>query len=452
VIVLANLAQDNHQPDTTWDAGGTMRNRTMLTGISLAIVCACSGSGTATVNNPPATTGGGSSAPATGGVTNAGGNGNTSAAMGGNGNASTGGVVNAGGTMAAAGSSTGGESAVGGIASTGGRSSNGGTSSAGGVAPTGGKSSTGDSASTGGKSSAGGTTSAGGKSSTGGVSVTGGSASTGGKANTGGSSSASTSTIGCTRDGLQSAVDTYLAALKAGDPSLMPTTSSTQYVINDKSTTIAAGQGHFQYAQDPDLHRDFFDVDACRSFSEVICSTWSHPYVLMVVLTVSGGQITKYYVVETDAGDWSFDAGKYLTRSTSEDWSVIPEAERISRADLEAGARAYFKFWGDKTYKVPWGDPCARLEGGSFGAFDTALRDTYDATNLWGSCSVGIPSDAGTPQPREALVDVDMGTVDLLLNLGGSDSHLFRFKKDATLQSRTGFDYGMRYVHTITVQ
>jgi hypothetical protein len=432
-----------------------MRNRTLLAGTSLMIACTCgcSGSGSATVNNNlPLATGGGSSTPGSGGVTSSGGNGNTSAAVGGASSANTGVATNAGGS-----SSTGGASA-GETSATGGNSPTGGGTPTGGSASTGGKSSAGGSAATGGKSSAGGTTATGGsavtggKSSTGGTTATGGSALTGGKSSTGGSSSASTSTVGCTRDGLQAAVNTYLAALKAGDPSLMPTTSSTQYVINDQSTTIAAGQGHFQYALDPDFHRDFFDVDACRSFSEVICSTWSHPYVLMVVLTVSGSQISKYYVVETDAGDWSFDAAKYLTRSKSEDWSVIPEADRISRADLEAGAKLYFTFWGDKTAKVPWGDPCARLEGGSFGAFDSALLDTYDATNLWGSCSVGIPDQGFAPQPREALVDVDLGTVDLLLNLGGSDSHMFRFKKDASLQPRTGFGYGMRYVHTLTVQ
>ncbi len=425
-----------------------MDNCLLSAGITLALVCSCSQN----TWSPSQTANGGSSSTTTG---SGGANGN-------GGNASKGGEVNAGGATTTSTSN-------GGAANSSGSSSNGGTAnvnggsssnpSVGGITLTGGNSTNGGSGpSTGGSNAnTGGTspTNTGGKANAGGSTTTGGTASTGGMSSStpvGGRTAGGASQVGCSRDGLQAAVNSYLAALKAGDPTLMPTSSSTQFVLNDKSTTLAAGQGHFQYAKDPDFHRDFFDVEACRSFSEVICSTWSHPYVLMVVLTVKDSQISKYYVVETDAGDWSFDAAKYLTRSKQEDWSVIPEADRISRADLEAAARAYFAFWGDKNTKVPWGDPCARLEGGSFGAFDTPLRDTYDATNLWGSCSVGIPDQGFAPQPREVLIDPDLGAVDLLLNLGGSDSHLFRFKKDASLKSRIGFDYGMVYVHTLTVQ
>lgn len=260
----------------------------------------------------------------------------------------------------------------------------------------------------------------------------------------------STGTPGCDRAGLEAAAESYVAALTAGDPAVMQTSASVEYVVNDQDARLAAGEGLFQYAQAPDFHRNLLDTEQCRTFTEVLCASWSHPYVLGVALTITDSAISKVYVVETDDGDWLFDASKYLTRSEGEDWSVV--TDRLTREELDSGAKAYFAFWGDKNTKVPWGDPCARLEGGSFGAFETPLADTFTTDNLWGSCSVGIPDQGFAPQPRESIIDPDIGAVVLLLNLGGTDSHLFRMLRDESLTARTGFNYGMVYVHTLTQQ
>ena len=191
---------------------------------------------------------------------------------------------------------------------------------------------------------------------------------------------------------------------------------------------------------------------ACRTFTEIICASWAHQFVLGVTLSVTDGEISKIYVVETDEGDWAFGADGYLDRSPGEDWARHPADALISREDLDSGARAYFEYWGDKNVKVPWGDPCARLEGGSMGAFDSPLADAWTENGQWGSCSGGIPDQSFAPSPRESIIDQDYGMVVLLLNLGGTDSHLFYFLSDESLASRTGFDYGMRYVHTLTQQ
>ncbi len=274
----------------------------------------------------------------------------------------------------------------------------------------------------------------------------------GASASSGGSGGGNPGTVGCDRGGLEAAVDSYLAALRAGDPSLMPLSDSIEYVVNDDAAPLAAGEGLFQWAAEPDFHRNLLDVEACRTFTEIICATWSHQYVLGVALTVTGSEISEIYVVETDEGDWAFGADNYLSRSQQEDWSLIPEGERPTREELDSGARAYFAYWGDKSVDVPWGDPCARMEGGSFGAFELPLRDEWTEDQQWGSCSIGIPDQGFAPQPRESIIDPDHGMIVLLLNLGGEDSHLFRFEKDASLSPRTGFDHGMVYVHTLTEQ
>ncbi|MBN1759816.1 MAG: carboxypeptidase regulatory-like domain-containing protein [Chitinispirillaceae bacterium] len=259
-------------------------------------------------------------------------------------------------------------------------------------------------------------------------------------------------TIGCSREGLECAVARYLDALKAGNPGTMPLAPDAQYIVNDRTATLAAGEGLFAAGLPVDFYRSMIDLDSCATFTEVICASAPHQYVLGVRLDVDDSLITKIYTVETDEGDWLFDADNYLTVSRRENWGLVPEAERLTREQLDLGARAYFEFWGDKDFKVPWGDPCARLEGG-MGGYDGKLRDEYaGGTTHWGSCSVGVPEDDMTLRIKESLVDRDYGMVVLFLNLGGTDSHLYRIIKDESLLPRTGFDYGIRYVHTLTEQ
>jgi hypothetical protein len=223
-------------------------------------------------------------------------------------------------------------------------------------------------------------------------------------------------------------VNSYLAALEAGSYSALPLSASAKYIENDK--TVALGQGLWSTALHPVFHRNLLDVDSCASFTEIIITDASHPYVLGVRLKVSGAQISEIYAVVTDQGDWQFNAANYLKYSQAEDWSLVPADQRLTRQQLHDAGYAYFAYWADKSVAVPWGMPCARLEGGAY---------TGDGPNS--SCNVGIPDQSVAPQPREYLVDVDYGQVVLFLNLGGTDSHLFRVLKS-----------GIRYVHTLTVQ
>jgi hypothetical protein len=252
----------------------------------------------------------------------------------------------------------------------------------------------------------------------------GGSPGTGAAAGTGGAPVA----LGCDRIGLEATVDSYLGALRAADPSWMPLSSSVVYMVNEASETLAAGVGLFENPVTIDFHRNLIDVTRCASFTEVIAASNDPQYVLGVKLEVADGQITAIEVVATWEGHWGFDADAYLQYSTGEDWSLVPEGERLPYDELAQVGYLYFEYWADKTVEVPWGVPCARLEGGMY---------TGDFANS--SCDVGIPDQGFAPQPREHLVDVDFGMSVVLLNLGGSDSHLFRV-----------LTTGIRYVHTLT--
>ena len=257
--------------------------------------------------------------------------------------------------------------------------------------------------------------------------------------------SAGDGTIDCSRAGLTAAVDSYLAALKAGDSSLMPLASAAKYNEYDNAskqdyrtgsvtpTVSKFGEGLWKKPRTVDFHRNLIDVTACASFSEVIINkdskdTSDPPYVIGVRLNVSGGQISEVHVLATSTGDWAFTASGYYRYSTGEDWGELPVNQHLTRERLKSDAEAYFKYFRDKTFTVPWGTRCARLEGGAY---------TGDGPNA--SCNVGVPDLTMDLPTIWWLADVDYGMVVLFVYFGGADTHLFRI-----------LPTGYRYIHTLT--
>ena len=234
----------------------------------------------------------------------------------------------------------------------------------------------------------------------------------------------------CTRADLQSAVDSYLAAQTAGDPARMALAPTVAYAENRQAADIKAGILH--NPQKIDFHRSLLDTSSCESFTEVIVTNPAHPYVLGTRLRLAGGKVAKIDSLVTDYGDWLFSAANTLKYSSAEQWTVIPEERRPTRAQILAAANAYLDLFHDKNVAVPWGRPCARLEGGLYTG--KGLPDD--------TCNVGVPSGIDLAN-RHYIVDEQLGAVATLLEFGPTrlpDSHTFRIE-----------DGRIRYVHTITV-
>jgi len=251
------------------------------------------------------------------------------------------------------------------------------------------------------------------------------------------------SEIGCSRAGLEAAVNSYLAAMNAGDYTLMPLTSNAKYVENthDASASmnrvVPFGQGLWATPIQHDRHMNLIDVDECAAFTEVIIATQTPKYLNGVRLKVTGNQISEVWLVVTQEGDWLFNAANYLKYAKEEtektdwkhNWSEIPVEERLTREELRTAGNAYLEYFGDKTVKPMWGVPCSRLEGGA-----------YTGSGSNSSCNVGVPDLGMKLGPFQNLVDVDKGMTVSIFNFGGADSHLFRIIKG----------HGYRYIHTLT--
>ena len=235
----------------------------------------------------------------------------------------------------------------------------------------------------------------------------------------------------CTRTYLQQhAVDALLAAQSKGDPSRLPLATPINYIENGQPTPFAQSILHTPLKID--FSRSLLDTITCETFTEIVVTDKSHPYVIGSTVRLAKGKIVAIESLVSDADDWLFDADNVLKISPTENWGVIVKNARDKRTTLLAAANAYFDVFKDNSVKVPWGTPCNRLEGG----IRTGKGQPDD------SCDVGVPSGMDI-HDRHFVVDEDIGAVVGLNRFGENnlpDSHLFRVENGK-----------IRYVHTITI-
>jgi len=136
---------------------------------------------------------------------------------------------------------------------------------------------------------------------------------------------------------------------------------------------------------------------------------------------------------------WRSDKLTKDARNSLETWDPIPVDKRDSREVIQAAGDAYFNRFANASFVVPFGTPCARLEGGAY----TDPRAYGNNT-----CGLGLPSTIKVTN-RRYVVDEEMGAVAIYLGFPGldrsvaekpmPDSHFFRVESGK-----------IRYIHTVT--
>src|SRR5262249_3363228 len=149
----------------------------------------------------------------------------------------------------------------------------------------------------------------------------------------------------CTRADLQAAVDAYLAAQRSGSAASIPLAPAAKYIENTIDTPL--DKGIVKSALKIDFSRSLLDTAICETFTEVIVTDKTHPYVLGVRTKVANRKISELETLVTDADDWLFNADNYLKYSSTENWGSIPGAGRDNRDTLIAAANAYFDVFDD---------------------------------------------------------------------------------------------------------
>jgi hypothetical protein len=247
------------------------------------------------------------------------------------------------------------------------------------------------------------------------------------------SSLASLSAADCSRDALLATAQSYLAAQASGKVDGLKLSSNFTYQENNKVIDIK--KGVIMQSLKIDLNRSTADSVACASYTMMISSSGSKPYVLATQIRHADGDPTVISMIDTIAattGALFFNASKTLGYIRAEDWSPLPAASRPSREILRKYGDAYLDMWTDSKAadSISWGTDCERVEGSS----------------LTRPCGASLPH-GGSSKPngnRRYVIDETFGSVDTLCSfdsLGNMpDSHEIRV-----------VDGKVKYVHTVTV-
>jgi hypothetical protein len=241
----------------------------------------------------------------------------------------------------------------------------------------------------------------------------------------------------CTRSHLQSVATQYVDLMATGQHDRFENMAYTmQYVENNKTANLLNGTPAFGMYMD--FNRSIYDITQCKTFTEIIVTDPKHPYIIHTQMTLDDeGNVNLIDSVVTDKGDWAFNATGYKYWNDQENWSPIPGDRRLSRETIKAAGDAYANRFNDATVQIPFGTPCARLEGGAYTGRTNLTANT---------CDLGLP-DTIPLVNRRYVVDEVMGVVDILMgftgldrtrkSVGAPDSHLFRIE-----------DGKIRYIHT----
>ena len=233
----------------------------------------------------------------------------------------------------------------------------------------------------------------------------------------------------CDRATLQTLADKYVQAQEEGLPLRIPMGNWVVYTENGALSTMS--QGVLSTPLKISWHRALLDEKQCKVYLEMIANENDHPHVIAVQFNGNGGNGGNFFVIDTDKGDWLFDADYTLKYAKMEDWSEIPADKRETPDQLKAAADAYLDYFKDKSVQVPWGTPCDRLEGSAY----TGKGLPTD------SCNVGVPNNIAMTD-RQYVIDPTIGAVDVMLKMGPegrADSHVFRIENGK-----------IRYIHTVT--
>ncbi|KAF2464216.1 uncharacterized protein BDR25DRAFT_381305 [Lindgomyces ingoldianus] len=244
----------------------------------------------------------------------------------------------------------------------------------------------------------------------------------------------------CTRDLLVDTAAKWVYLQSSGDHGQFDNLSyNLTYLENNKTSSILSGQP--AWPVNIAFNRSVYDTTLCKIFTELIVTDPTHPMVFATQLYLDEeGSVTKIDSLVTDKGDWAFNATGYMYWNSLENWDPIPPSKRLSRATLQAAADAYADRCNNVSVIVPFGTPCARLEGGAYTGRGNLTANT---------CNIGGLPEHVEMSNRRYVIDEEMGTVDIFLGFQGldrtrpkegtPDSHFFRIE-----------DGKIRYIHTVS--
>lgn len=208
----------------------------------------------------------------------------------------------------------------------------------------------------------------------------------------------------CTREGLLAAAKSYLAAQTSGNTDgLKLSATNFTYLQNNKKADI--GTGVLSQPLKIDLNRSAADTTACASYTMLISSTGSKPYVISTQIRHADGNTDTISMIDSivaTTGALFFDAKQTLSYVQKENWGTVDESQRANRTELKRVGDAYLDMWTDAKAadSIPWGTDCERVEGSMYTR----------------PCGASLPhgGSATSNGNRRYVIDETIGLVDVL--------------------------------------
>lgn len=261
------------------------------------------------------------------------------------------------------------------------------------------------------------------------------------------SSSLAAASAACSRDALKDLTARFLKAQTAGNTTSLHLTPNATYIENDVHVA-PTNPGLLSKPLVIDFSRSFHDPEACATLTEFVVTDKAHPYVVFTRLQSAATNVTELGVtaidsVVTDDGDWVFNAAIFLQWTKQENWTTIPVEKQDSRATIQRAADLYLDSWGiNSTAEVPYGTPCARLEGGLYTGSSRPTANTCRMPAFPQKLLVGN---------RRYVIDQELGAAAVLNGfpwLEASKPGDFQTPSGNLVRVEGGL---MRYVHELTV-
>jgi hypothetical protein len=200
---------------------------------------------------------------------------------------------------------------------------------------------------------------------------------------------------GCSREVLRQRADRYLAALSAGDSSMLATHAAVRYTENGQMQTL--GRGLWSSRPELQFSRTFVDEARCSTITEAVLSELTRRIVLGVRLRYVDELLLEVeaHVVPPNTAYYDPEA---VVASGAEPWlEVVPAASRMSRDALTQLAMRYLLSTSDASLLPPHAPTCKRRQNGKL-------------MGPQGSCGTR-PGDRPFEEQRFPLVDEQTGVV-----------------------------------------
>ncbi|MBN1654229.1 MAG: hypothetical protein JXA30_10695 [Deltaproteobacteria bacterium] len=190
-------------------------------------------------------------------------------------------------------------------------------------------------------------------------------------------SDSSATPASCDRACLQRFLDGYIEALVARDASRLELAQNLRATEN--AEVVVPGDGIWQSVTAlRSFREDFIDVVEGQAGCFVVLEENASPTLMVLRLKVVGHQIAEIESIVTRAGEAIFFAPQSLVAAEPIFDEIVPEAQRVTRQELEDLANAYFDGLVSGNGSSLRFDPqCRRLENGVQTASGAGIGNTF---------------------------------------------------------------------------